>query len=135
MASALAQGWIGAGLTTPDQICACDPVAAARDQFKKATGAAAGSDYQSVIAQSNVVVLAVKPQNMAELLRDIRPGSMKPRHLVVSIAAGITLQQIADALGADKTDHSRHAEHAVPGRGQRVGVRRLGAGHARTTSS
>jgi pyrroline-5-carboxylate reductase len=101
MATALAQGWINAGLATAKDICASDPIPAARDHFTKTTGAAAFSDNRRVPAQSNVVVLAVKPQNMAELLGEIRSG-VEARHLLISIAAGITIQQIADAVGADK---------------------------------
>jgi pyrroline-5-carboxylate reductase len=100
MATALAHGWIKAGLTATDQVCASDPVAAAREQFAKATGAASCLENARVVAQSNLLVLAVKPQNMTELLGEIR-ASLKPTHLVMSIAAGITIKQIADALGAN----------------------------------
>jgi pyrroline-5-carboxylate reductase len=100
MATALARGWINAGLAGAEGICASDPVAAARDHFMKTTGAAGFSDNRRVLAQSNLVVLAVKPQNMAELLSEIRPA-LESRHLVISIAAGVPVQQIADALGAE----------------------------------
>jgi pyrroline-5-carboxylate reductase len=101
MATALAQGWINAGLVTAKDICASDPVPAAGDHFTKATGAATVSDNRRVLTQSNIVVLAVKPQNMGELLAEIRAG-VTGQHLLISIAAGITIQQIADAVGADK---------------------------------
>jgi pyrroline-5-carboxylate reductase len=101
MATALAQGWINAGLTAAEQVCASDPVSAARAHFAERTGAAALSENARVVAQSNVVVLAVKPQNIAELLGEIRP-SLQVTHLLISIAAGITIKQIAEALGDDK---------------------------------
>ena len=46
-------------------------------------------------------MLAVKPQTMKALLAEIKPA-VSPRHLIVSIAAGITLRQLADGLGADR---------------------------------
>jgi pyrroline-5-carboxylate reductase len=98
MAKALAQGWINAGLATAKDICASDPVSTARKHFTKSIGAAAFSDNRRVVTESNLVVLAVKPQNMADLLAEIRPA-LEARHLVISIAAGVTIQQIADALG------------------------------------
>jgi pyrroline-5-carboxylate reductase len=101
MATALAQGWLKSGLTASQHLCASDPIAAARDQFSKTTGAAALTENSRVVAQSDIVVLAVKPQNMAELLSEIRVG-IQARHLLISIAAGITLKQIADVVGADK---------------------------------
>lgn len=101
MATALARGWIQAGLAAADHVCASDPVSAARDHFTETTCAAVHTDNARVVASSNLLVLAVKPQNMAELLKEIRPA-VKPQHLLISIAAGITLQQISDALGQDK---------------------------------
>jgi pyrroline-5-carboxylate reductase len=38
---------------------------------------------------------------MADLLNEIRPR-IQPHHLVISIAAGITIKQIADALGSER---------------------------------
>ncbi len=101
MATALAQGWIHAGLTAAKDVCASDPVPAARDHFTKTTGASSFADNPRVLSQSDLLVLAVKPQNMPELLREIQPA-VKPSHLVISIAAGITIQQITAALGPDQ---------------------------------
>jgi len=101
MATALAQGWIQAGLTTAQHVCASDPVAAAREQFTKTTGAAALTDNSQVVRQCQTIVLAVKPQSMADLLSEIKP-SVSAKHLIISIAAGITIKQIAGVLGDDK---------------------------------
>ena len=50
-----------------------------------------------VLAAADVVLLAVKPQMMASLLAEVRPA-IQPRHLLVSIAAGVTLPQLASSL-------------------------------------
>jgi pyrroline-5-carboxylate reductase len=101
MATALAQGWIKAGLVAVEGVCASDPIPAARDHFTKTTGATVFSDNLPVIAQSTMLVLAVKPQNMPELLGNIKL-KVTSQHLLVSIAAGITLKHLADALGHDR---------------------------------
>src|SRR5581483_4999680 len=101
MATALARGWIAAGLLTPAGCRASDPVAAARKAFETTTGGTVGVDNRAVVEASDVLVVAVKPQNMAEVLADITPV-VGPRHRVVSIAAGVTLGQLAAALGADR---------------------------------
>ena len=101
MATALAQGWIHAGLTACEHISASDPVAAAREHFSKTIGPVTFTSNPRVVAKSNVVLLAVKPQNMPELLSEIR-SEVQPQHLLISIAAGITIKQIADAVGTDK---------------------------------
>ena len=98
MATALAGGWLRAGLTTPERVCGSDPVAAARDAFATHSGALALADNLQVVAASDVLILAVKPQQMGDVLREIR-GAVGPQHLVISIAAGVTLRQIAEVLG------------------------------------
>ncbi len=98
MATALAQGWLRAGLIQTATCRASDPAEAARLAFAKETGCAAGTDNAAVVADSNVVVLAVKPQNMLALLEEIRPALTR-QHLVVSIAAGFTVRQLQQGLG------------------------------------
>ena len=101
MATALARGWLAAGLTAPDRVLASDPVPQAREAFAGGRGLRATADNREVVAASDVLILAVKPQSMRGLLAEVRPV-VGPRHLVVSIAAGITLRQLADGLGPDR---------------------------------
>lgn len=100
MATALAKGWAAAGLLDPGRSLAGDPVPAAREKFTAATGVRAVPGNAEVAAAGEVLVLAVKPQTMADVLAEVRPA-LAPRHLVVSIAAGVTLTQLADGLGRD----------------------------------
>lgn len=51
------------------------------------------------VAAAGVVLVGVKPAMVPELLREIAPR-LKPETIVVSIAAGVTLQTFADVLGA-----------------------------------
>ncbi len=99
MATALARGWLAAGLITTERILASDPVPQARQDFRAQTGARATDNNREVVESSDLLVLAVKPQSMPALLEDIR-AAVTSRHLVVSIAAGITLRQLGDGLGA-----------------------------------
>ena len=99
MATALAQGWTGAGLAAPENVLASDPVRAARDAFAAGHGFRTTTSNIEVVAASDVLVLAIKPQTMTALLDEIRPH-IKPSHLIVSIAAGVTLKQLERGLGA-----------------------------------
>ncbi|WP_165074058.1 pyrroline-5-carboxylate reductase [Paludisphaera rhizosphaerae] len=98
MASALVNGMIRAGVATADRILASDPQAATRDALAKESGVVAHASNAPVVEGSDVVVLAVKPQSMAAVLAEIAPG-LAPRHLVVSIAAGVSIATMAKALG------------------------------------
>jgi pyrroline-5-carboxylate reductase len=100
MATALAKGWQAAGLLAQGRSLASDPYAGARDHFHKQTKLAAVAGNAEVVAAGDVLILAVKPQMMPSLLDEIRP-LLQPRHLVVSIAAGITLVELAHRLGTE----------------------------------
>jgi pyrroline-5-carboxylate reductase len=99
MATALARGWIAAGLLTTDRCHASDPSPSARQAFSSETGCPVGEDNSAVVASSNLLILAVKPQSLATLMAEIRPHLAAPLPLIVSIAAGVTLRQLHDGLG------------------------------------
>src|SRR5262245_58162890 len=84
MATALAGGWMTAGLVPKERIFASDPVPQARASFQKDTGVLATASNLAVAEKSDLLVLAVKPQNIADLCTEICPA-LTERHLVVSI--------------------------------------------------
>jgi pyrroline-5-carboxylate reductase len=101
MATALARGWLAAEFVTPDRIRASDPVAQAREAFAAETNSRVGANNLEVVGVSDLLILAVKPQSMPSLLVEIRPH-LTPKHLIVSIAAGVTIKQIAGSLGSKR---------------------------------
>ncbi|MBX3746313.1 MAG: pyrroline-5-carboxylate reductase [Verrucomicrobiae bacterium] len=92
MATALALGFLRAQLVRVENLHASDLEPAARDQFARTTGATTTADNFE-IARASTLLVAVKPTQVAQLLRELRP-SLSPSHLVVSIAAGIPLAQL-----------------------------------------
>lgn len=98
MATALAKGWIAAGLSTPSQLLASDPSPSAREAFAQATGAPVTPDNAAVARFAEVLVLAVKPQSLPGLLPALVP-QLTRQPLIVSIAAGVPLAKLQDWLG------------------------------------
>lgn len=98
MASALAAGWARAGLLDTAKSRAADPIPEARANFEKSTGVRTLTSNRDVAASCDVLVLAVKPQVVQEVLGELRT-TLGAGHLVVSIAAGLTLQTLARGLG------------------------------------
>ena len=96
----MVRGMIRAGAADPGSIHLSDPVESARTSLASETGAAASPDNRAVAGSSDVIVLAVKPQSMAGVLDDLR-ASVTADHLVISIAAGISIATIAAGLGPD----------------------------------
>ncbi len=100
MATALAKAWTAAGLLDLKHSLAGEPNPAARQAFTAATGLRAVPTNAEVVQGSQIVVVAVKPQVLAAALSEVR-GYLTANHLVVSIAAGVTLAQLAGHLGSE----------------------------------
>jgi pyrroline-5-carboxylate reductase len=101
MATALAKGFISAGLVMPAEVLASDPSAAARSAFTRDTGAKATTSNLDVVKFANLIIIAVKPHFVNDLLNEIRVA-MTPKHLVLSIAAGATIAQLERGLGGGR---------------------------------
>ena len=100
MATALARGLVQTGIVPPESIVASDPSEDARRAFAaEVPGTTVAPDIADQVAKADVIFLAVKPQQMSAALAALR-GSIRADGLVVSIAAGITLERIAAALPA-----------------------------------
>jgi len=99
MATALARGFIQANVLSADQIVACDPSADACSKFAEQTGGKIVPANALVLRDSTLIFLAVKPQAIASVVAELKTA-ITANHLVVSIAAGISLAKLADGLGA-----------------------------------
>ena len=95
MATALGQGFLEAGLTAAENLLGADPAPKARERFAQATGAATTDDNLEVAAVSDVIFLAVKPQQLGKLLNLLK-GKIAASTLVVSIVAGVRLKVLAE---------------------------------------
>jgi pyrroline-5-carboxylate reductase len=99
MASALASGFVRAGLTTGPSIMASDPVALARSSFAEATGAKTTASNLDVVAFAKTLILAVKPDQIESLLTEVGE-QINGEHLLISIAAGVPLSKLEARLPA-----------------------------------
>src|SRR5688572_26635418 len=98
MATALAKGFIRAGLVTPKQVIASDPSANATAAFANEVAAKTTSFNPDVVKFAQVLILAVKPDQVKSVLSEIREH-FQPEQLLISIAAGATLASLEEGLG------------------------------------
>jgi pyrroline-5-carboxylate reductase len=98
MATALVKGMLRAGLAPVDAVCASDPLPAARESLHSGTGIEVLDSNHLVAARCDVLVLAVKPQSMRQVLDELRPF-VTADHLIISVAAGVTIASIVEGLG------------------------------------
>ncbi|QDU40298.1 Pyrroline-5-carboxylate reductase [Maioricimonas rarisocia] len=101
MATALARGFVAAGLVTADQLSASDVIEDARRRFAEETGGTTCETNREVVERSGVVVVAVKPQYVGTVLAEVQ-DALGPEHLVISIAAGVTLESLANNAGGER---------------------------------
>jgi pyrroline-5-carboxylate reductase len=114
MGLALARGWIEAGLP-PERLTLVDPQPGeAARAFAESTGVELRADPP--VEPPAVVVLAIKPQMMGEVLPRLR-AIVGPHTLVVSIAAGISIARIAEGLGTRRVIRTMPNTPAQIGKG------------------
>ena len=97
MAEALAKGIINASLSSVDKIIASDVDKKRCQILEKDTGIKTTQENKKVTSESDIIILAVKPNIIGSILKELK-NDITPRHLVVSIAAGIPLDFIESAL-------------------------------------
>lgn len=98
MATALSSGLVDLGLATAESIIASDPLAETRERFARETGCRVTANNLEIPDSVDILVLAVKPQQVEPVLAELRPR-LSARHLVISIAAGVRLAKISTASG------------------------------------
>ncbi|MBC8987216.1 pyrroline-5-carboxylate reductase [Pedobacter sp. N36a] len=64
-------------------------------------GFVVSSDNAAIVAASDVIVLAVLPQQLNQLMDQIRPSVDLKKHLFISVASGVSCADIRSKLGAE----------------------------------
>lgn len=92
MAEALIRGLLNKEMLTPQNITVSDPLAERRQYLEEYYGVTTTNLNSKVIERNEIVILAVKPQVMASVLREIKDYIDPQRHLIITIAAGLPLR-------------------------------------------
>ncbi len=97
MAEAMIRGIIRNQVVRPDQIIASDTSVERREHLSRAFDIRIAENNTSLVDQSGVVFLAVKPQVVPAVLKDIGPN-MGAERLLISIAAGVPIKTLKNGL-------------------------------------
>jgi len=100
MAEALIKGILAAGAARTGQMSVTDISTDRLEYLKKTYGIIVQKSNKEAVSGADVVLLCVKPQVIAKVLEEIAPAADSGK-LVISIAAGITLARIEQALTAN----------------------------------
>jgi pyrroline-5-carboxylate reductase len=100
MASALIGGLTKRGISAA-RIVVADPSSEQRQRLTQEFQVATTTDNNAAASGAEVIVLAVKPQQMRQVTHGIAAALATPRPLVISVAAGIPHAALARWFGAD----------------------------------
>ena len=103
MAASLIGGLLNKGLTA-SQISASDPGAVQRGYIENQFNVLTYNDNKAHFGMPDMVILAVKPQIMKQVLLDVAESITETSPLVISVAAGITTTQIANWLSTESSN-------------------------------
>ena len=97
MGEALIRGIIQAGLMEPGNICASDIDEKKLNMLNQELGITISCDNAATLQKADVIILAIKPQIIRYVLQGIKESIIK-KHLFISIAAGVSIDSLADEL-------------------------------------
>lgn len=96
---ALATGWVSAGTRDAGEIVLTRREVERLDDLAE-RGFRVTSDNREAVRAARVVVLAVQPQQLAELLEEIAPALDPDRHLLISVVSDVTIGDVQGRIGA-----------------------------------
>lgn len=99
MAEAMIGGMLGTGGFRADEIVGSAKTKETADRVCGKYGITAGTDNRETAKQADVLILAVKPVFLAEVIAEIREFVDGENMLVISIAAGKTIEWIEREFG------------------------------------
>ena len=97
MGEALINGILRAGLSPSDKIMVSDVDKKRLQILEKEAGIKTTQDNKKITSDSDIIILAVKPNMMGSVLDELN-SEITSKHLIISIAAGIPLSFIESSL-------------------------------------
>ena len=97
MAEAMIAGLLADHAVTPDALVASHPRRERRDALAQRYSIRVVAGNPEAARNAEIVVLAVKPQMLGRVMRDLGPG-LRPDQVVLSIVAGATIGALSSGL-------------------------------------
>lgn len=98
LGSAIAEGLVNSGFCKPTEITITKRNTATLKALLD-KGCNVHSDNKKALVESDVVILAVKPYNYTEILKELQPVLNAEKHLLISVVTGAWLSQLQEAVG------------------------------------
>jgi pyrroline-5-carboxylate reductase len=119
MAEAMIAGLLRGNLVKPEQVVASHPRPERRDQLQRDYEIRSVASNVDAVQDADVVLLAIKPQMLSRVGREIGP-ELRKGQLVLSVIAGATTAALTGILGHDQVVRSMPNTPARLGKGMTV---------------
>ncbi len=100
MAESMIAGLLARGMIAPERIVASHPREDRRQRLRERFGIEAVEANREAVTRGDVVLLTVKPQVLAGVMRQLH-GRLEPRQVAVSVVAGAAIGTLSRGLGHD----------------------------------
>jgi pyrroline-5-carboxylate reductase len=114
MGEAILSALLDRGLSTADRVWVSDVKEERRQHLKQIYGVAVTDDNSEAVKKGDIVVLAIKPQNLPEMMQGLQ-GQLEPGQLALSIIAGARIATLCQGLG------HRHVVRVMPNTPAQIG--------------
>lgn len=97
MGEAMIRGLLSRNIVESDQIIASDPWPERLEYLREQHGIHTTTNNTEAAEEGQVVILSIKPQNLADVMPEIR-GRLRRQDLLLSIIAGAPIRRLADGV-------------------------------------
>jgi len=116
MGEALIKSLITKKIFTASDVTVSDISQQRRDYLKKTYAVKTETSNQKAVKDADVVVLATKPQDMGKIMTELK-NKLSAKQVVISIAAGVTMETLRKGLGHSRLVRSMPNMPAQIGKG------------------
>jgi pyrroline-5-carboxylate reductase len=98
LGASIADGLIQSEFSRPVELTVTRRNLSQLSRFSEA-GCTVISDNKKAVSNAEVIVLAVKPYNYAEIIKEIKPALNPKKHILVSVITGVWIDDLQKAIG------------------------------------
>lgn len=98
LGASIAEGLIMSEFSRPVEITITRRNLSALSRFAE-RGCSVHSDNKKAVRDADIVILAVKPYNYADIIQEIKSALNPKKHVIVSVITGVWIEQLQKAIG------------------------------------
>jgi len=100
MGAAILEGLLSKKLADPSRVYICDKDTVKTAALKCKWRINVSCNVRELASSAEVILLAIKPQDLGSVAEEMS-SSLRPRHILISILAGLSRAKLRNALGED----------------------------------